>query len=479
MTSDARRRDPGRAGPNVSWVSVIDSKIEEQRPATRGRGLRRLLPSGPAADLTVVVIGVLFVVVVALQGWRLLHKGDDLFVFFPPLLAWWRPHVGVGTVPAIAVAVLAVGYGPQLAARLRWRPLLLTAYLTSVGWTLFLALAEGFSTGVASKLTSTDEYLHDVPEVSNIAAMLREFTARIVDGRPDQWTTHVGAHPPGAFLVFLWLNRIGLSGGGAAGIFCILVGGSACVAVAVTLRALGAEHIARAALPFGVLIPAAVWIGVSADGMFAGVLAWGVALLAIGATRRGPRADLAALAGGLLLGYTLYLSYGLALAGLLPLVVVGLTRRLRPTLFAVLGVLIVVVAFTASGFWWLRGYQLTAILYHQSIAKHRPYAYFLFADLAAFAFTIGPAVLAGLRRAAVALRTPPLALTLLVGAALAGILLADLSGFSKAEVERIWLPFAVWLVLPCALLDRRHVRWWLAGQAVLTLLVDHLLITPW
>ncbi len=460
-------------------MSVIDRPTGADQPAARRRRGRRFLPTGVAADLTVVVLGVLFVLGIALQGWHLLHRGDDLFLFFPPLLAWWHPHVGVGTVPAIMVAVLAVGYGPGLAARLRWRPLLWTAYATSVGWTLFLALAEGFSAGVAGKLTSTDEYLHDVPEVSSIPAMLREFTARIVDGRPDQWTTHVGAHPPGAFLVFLWLNRIGLPGGGAAGVFCILVGGGACVAVAVTLRALGAEHVARAALPFGVLIPAVVWIGVSADGMFAGVLAWGIALLALGATHRGRRADLAALAGGVLLGYTLYLSYGLALAGLLPLVVLGLTRRVRPSVLAVLGVALVVGAFTASGFWWLRGYTLTAQLYDQSIAKHRPYAYFLFADLAAFCFTIGPAALAGLRRLAVAVRRPPIAVPLLVGAALAAILFADVSGFSKAEVERIWLPFAVWLVLPCALLPRRGIRWWLTGQVVLALLVDHLLITPW
>jgi hypothetical protein len=456
----------------VCRVSVID----RTRPAARAR-----IPGGLRADLVVVALAVLFVVVLALQGWHLLHRGDDLFVFFPPLLAWWAPHVGVGTVPAIAVGVLAVVYGPQLAARLGWRRLLLTAYLGSVAWTLFLALSEGFSAGVASKLTSTDEYLHDIPRVSGvgIGTVLREFASRIVDGRADQWTTHVGAHPPGAFLVFLVLDRIGLGGGGVAGVFCILVGGSACVAVAVTLRALGAEHIARSALPFGVLIPGAVWIGVSADGMFAGVLAWGVALLAIGATTRGPLADLCSLGAGLLLGYTLYLSYGLALAGLLPVVVVALTRRLRPTLLAVLGVVVVVVAFAASGFWWLTGFKLTSLLYAQSIAKHRPYAYFLFADLAAFAFTIGPAVIAGLRRFAVAVRRPPIAMALLVGAAVVAVLAADLSGMSKAEVERIWLPFAVWLVLPCALLNPKHARWWLAGQAGFTLLVEHLLMSPW
>jgi hypothetical protein len=31
------------------------------------------------------------------------------------------------------------------------------------------------------------------------------------------WTTHVGAHPPEAFLVFLTLGRIGLSGVGRPG----------------------------------------------------------------------------------------------------------------------------------------------------------------------------------------------------------------------------------------------------------------------
>ncbi|HJP80085.1 MAG TPA: hypothetical protein VJ914_37785 [Pseudonocardiaceae bacterium] len=441
----------------------------------------RALTSGLRADLIVVGAAIVFVAVIAIQGWHLLAKGDDLFLFWPPLLAWWKPHVGVGTVPAIAVGVLAVAYGPQLAARLGWRRLLLTAWVTSVAWTLFLAMAEGFGTGVAGKLTAPDEYLNDIPRVSgtSIAAVLHEFSARIVDRQADQWTTHVGAHPPGAFLVFLVLDRIGLGGGGVAGVFCILVGASACVAVAVTLRALGAENIARAALPFGVLIPGVVWIGVSADGMFAGVLAWGVALLAIGAQRRGLAADAAALCGGLLLGYTLFLSYGLVVAGLLPVAVIVLSRRARPAVLAALGVGIVVAAFAASGFWWLTGFKLTSLLYAQSIAKHRPYAYFVFADLAAFAFTIGPAVVAGLRRLAVDIRKPPVAMTLLVGAAVIAVLAADLSGMSKAEVERIWLPFAVWLVLPCALLNQKHARWWLAAQVTFTLLVDHLITTPW
>ena len=61
--------------------------------------------------------------------------------------------------------------------------------------------------------------------------------------------------------------------------------------------------------------------------------------------------------------------------------------------------------------------------------------------------------------------------------ALAAVVVADLTGLSKAEVERIWLPFAVWLVVPCALLPRP--RMWLAAQALLALAVNHLLLTVW
>ena len=36
------------------------------------------------------------------------------------------------------------------------------------------------------------------------------------------------------------------------------------------------------------------------------------------------------------------------------------------------------------------------------------------------------------------------------------MVLADLSGMSKAEVERIWLPFLPWILLATAALPRRR-----------------------
>ncbi|MFR9805334.1 hypothetical protein ACL02T_24065 [Pseudonocardia sp. RS010] len=429
-------------------------------------------------DLVAVLLAAGLVVASAVVGRRLLAAGVDIFLGWPPLLAQWLPHVGPGTPAAVVVALAVAAWGPTFAARAPWRPLLWSACGASFAWTLDLALVDGWRRGVVERLTSGEEYLHDVPRVTSVGTMLREFADHILTSQVDPaqtwfWTTHVGGHPPGALLLFVWLDRLGLGGGGPAGIAVMLLGSSACAAVAVTLRALGQEDLARRVLPFSVLFPGAVWVGVSADGLFAAWLAWGVALLAVATALRGPRADLAALGGGLLLGFALHLSYGLVLGGLLPLALLAATRRWRAAVVALAGVVLVVAAFTAAGFWWFEGYAHVRVIYAASIAASRPYSYFVWANLAAVAFALGPAVVAGLRRVP-ALPRPAL---LLVLAALAAILLADLSGMSKAEVERIWLPFAVWTVAACGTLP--HPRRWLLAQAGLALAVNHLLLTVW
>jgi len=427
-----------------------------------------------------VAAAVALVAAAALAGWSSLRAGQDIILPFPPLMADWQPHVGPGTPLATLIAALVALRGPGLAQRMSWRPLLLLTWAAALGWTLSLALIDGWASGVAGRLTTSDEYLHDVPRVGDIGAMMRTFSDHILTDQAVFWTTHVGAHPPGTFLVFVLLDRIGLGGGGPAGLLGILVGSSAGAAVAVAARALGAEASARAALPYLVLFPGAVWVGVSADGMFAAVLAWGVALLALGATGHGSRADVAAATGGLLLGFALYMSYGMTLGMSLPMAVIVRTRRWRAGLIAVLGIAVVAGAFTAAGFWWLTGYHDLRIIYAASAALYRPYGYFVWADLAAFACATGAAVVAGLRRL---VRSLPTAAewntTALVLAAALAVGAADLSGLSKAEVERIWLPFGIWLVLACARLPGRHARGWLIAQAALALSVNSLLLTVW
>jgi methylthioxylose transferase len=406
--------------------------------------------------LGALVLPALAVVVGAFLG------GDRTFAGFPPLFANWQPHVGVGTPLALLVAVLVVAKGPELAARLPWRRALLVGYLTALTWTISLSLVDGWDRGFAGRLTTSDEYLHEVPGVTDIGVMVRGFSARILDYQPDSWTTHVSGHPPGALLAFVGLDRIGLSGGAWAALLCVLVGALAAVAVPVTLRAWGNdEAAARAVLPFAALFPGAVWIGVSADGLFAGVTACGIALLALGRP----------LLAGLLLGLGIFLSYGLVLVGVLALAVAW--RQWRTLVWAVTGAVVVVAVFALAGFWWLDGYHLVVDRYYQGIASSRVYYYWVWANLAAALTAAGLAPIAGL---AAARRAPAL---WLAGAGLAAILLADLSGLSKAEVERIWLPFTVWLTAATAFLPAATRKPWLAVQAGTALAVNHLLLTNW
>ena len=67
-----------------------------------------------------------------------------------------------------------------------------------------------------------------------------------------------------------------------------MIAATTALAVLVTLRALGAEAVARRAAPFLVLGPAAVFMAVSADAVFAAVAAWGLAALAVGRDPAGP-----------------------------------------------------------------------------------------------------------------------------------------------------------------------------------------------
>ncbi|GHF50224.1 hypothetical protein GCM10017566_24170 [Amycolatopsis bartoniae] len=389
-----------------------------------------------------------------------------------PILGTFLPHAGPATVTTAFIALAVVLHGPAFAERLPWRHALAATYGSAVAWTFSLALIDGWQTGIAGRLTTSAEYLSEVPGITDIGVMLHTFSDRILDFRPGSWTTHVSGHPPGATLVFVWLDRLGLGGGAAAGVACILVGALAAVAVPVTLSALGRRDLARAALPFLALFPGAVWVGVSADGLFTGVTALGIALLALGCTGRLAWAAVA----GLVLGFGIFLSYGLVLVGAIALAVVLVTRRWAALAVALAGALAVVAGFTAAGFWWFDGYHLVVERYYQGIATVRPYGYWVWANLACFALATGPVVGPGLLRV---VRAPRTGLAAVVAGAVVAVAASDLSGLSKAEVERIWLPFAVWLVAAGALLPAASRRWWLAAQAATALAVNSLVLTNW
>lgn len=407
-----------------------------------------------------------------------------IFTGVGPIFARYLPHVGWGSIPAIGIGVTAVVWGPALAGRLPWRALPWATWTASCAWAFALAMIDGWHRGFTGRLTTRSEYLHQVPTITDIGAALRTFTARIADFQPNSWITHVSGHPPAALLTFVWLDRVDLGGGAWAGLWCLLVGSSAAAAIIVTLRAVADEPTARRAAPFVAAAPTAIWIAVSADGYFAGVAAWGLALLALAARRRVRLPALAAVAAGLLLGWGLYLNYGLALLALpaaAVLVGAGDWRAVLQTVgMAGLAVAAVVAAFTTAGFWWFDGYAAVQHRYWQGVAQIRPFSYWAWANLASAVCAIGLGSVAGLSRVfdVAALRRRS-GLPLLLAAVLVVIVAADASMLSKAETERIWLPFTVWFTAAPALLPVRSHRLLLACNVAGALAVNHLVLTVW
>ncbi|MFJ2034057.1 hypothetical protein [Streptosporangium sp. NPDC087985] len=380
----------------------------------------------------------------------------------PPLHAHFRV-LTVTLLPAALFAAIAVRALPRLVAGGGFGRALLISYGSALAWTVLLAIS---ADGLAAPFTHREEYLAVLPEVGHDPlGWLAGFTERL-----PEYPTHVRGHPPLPVLVVWALSAAGLPGPLAAALLVVAVGCAATVAIGLTVRRLAGEEAARRALPYLVLTPASVWIATTMDAFFAGVGAWGVALLVLGRSTRA-RTCFAA-AGGVLLGALPYLSYGMVPYLLIPVVLAVLVRLPRPAVTAAAaGAAAVTAAFAAGGFLWPAGVVATHAEWVADPGAARPYLYFLVANLAVLALLAGPAAAVGLVRAA----HDRDAVALVVAAALLAVLALDVSGVTRGEVERIWVPFALWIGPVAALAPGRM----LAAQAVTGLLLQALVASPW
>ncbi|MBT2483748.1 MULTISPECIES: hypothetical protein [unclassified Microbacterium] len=432
---------------------------------------------GVAAALALITAAI---AVPALTGWNVRVKS------FPPLHAEWMPRLGPGTALAVALGIAGIIWGPRLAASARWGRLLLIAFAASALWLFALATVDGLD-GIGTILDHRYEYLGTAREVDDFGATLREYVERIPYAHSDNWPVHIAGHPPGALLFFVVLARLGLGSALAAGTVVLLLGATTVMAVMIALRALGAEESARRAAPFLVFSPAAIWVAVSGDGMFMAVAAWGIAALALATAARASRRVGWSILAGLLLGYCVMLSYGLPLLGILAVAVLVAGRSWVPLPIAAASALGVVLLFAVNGFSWWEAFPVLQERYWDGVASRRPPQYWLWGNLAAFAVSAGPAI--GASIAAVgsgmvgarseARRTRNRVVLLLAAAGWLMVLAADLSNMSRAEVERIWLPFVPWATLGLALFGPSTRRWLLGVQIVFAIVVQSLLHTGW
>ncbi len=388
----------------------------------------------------------------------------------PPLYGQWEVRFNTDVFWSVGTAAVIVAAAPWAIRRLSWRVLLFAVALAGFAWPISLAMIDGTTEEISRPLLVFTQYIFAVPQVGDPGTFLDNFVERI-----DDYPAHVRAHPPAMVLILWSLDQIGLGGEWAAAFVIIGAAATTAPAAMIAARALAGEDVARRAAPFLVLVPAGLTIATTADALFMAVGAWAVCALVLSIVSEGRRSDVLAVVGGLLFGLTIFLSYGLVLLALVPLAVAISRRRVRPIVVAAGGGLVVVLAFFAAGFWWLDGLNVTRREYSQSVAELRDYEYFLVNNLAAYALIMGPVAFVAITR----LRDK--AVWALVGGALAAIAFANVTGLSKAEVERIWLPFLPWILLATSALPSTPawMRSLLAVQAVVAIVIGIKVETLW
>ena len=129
--------------------------------------------------------------------------------------------------------------------------------------------------------------------------------------------------------------------------------------------------------------------------MFGAFAAWGCACSRARRPRGRGRDRRLGVRAGVVLGYCVMLSYGLPLLGVLAVTILLFTRRWRRYRGRRQQAL-VVLAFAAAGFAWWDAYPVLVERYWAGVATNRAYTYWVWANIAALAFSAGPLVGAGI-----------------------------------------------------------------------------------
>jgi methylthioxylose transferase len=413
-----------------------------------------------------------------------------------PFVGAWDVRLSPAIVPAVLLAAAAVWFLLKVLRVLSdWWSVIISAFV-GAGFALVLAATDGFSVVLAPVVDPTEYWanLEFLPKAGDLVLLHSNY-----DFLVDR-TVHMKGHPPGFVLILKGLAAIGLRAPWIVGALSFLGVIFLVSGVAVTVRSVADSATMRLILPFLVFAPFAVWLGTSADAFFAGVAAWGVALstLAVRSVHLRSRLFLG-LAAGLLLSGALFLTYGAATIMILAAVMVltGIRKRLVATIQVVAAACLSAAAVTAAfdhfGFWWFDGLRLTNKFYWIGSAYFRTWTYFLLANVAVLLIAIGPAVVAGIA----SLRDRRLWAN--VGGALLCITVAEVSQYSKGEVERIWLLFMPWLVPAVAALAHGRPNavpineestlaspvmssidpWWLVGQVAVAFALQVTLRSKW
>jgi len=430
-------------------------------------------PSGPPGG-ALVLLAALVAAGTLVWGLGVEAGGTQLGTPNPPFNYRWLPRAELGwAVAAGALLVVAVAAGPALLARPR-APLAVGALLAALALLVRLAVAaarhgpEGWYRVFDGELSfeAANEYLPALPAARLGLDFLLDRFAELVPALP----VHAAGHPPGMLVV---LQVLGIDTPEGMAALCIAVG----ALVAPLTYALGRsllrdERAARIAGLLAVLSPSLVLHGaVSADAVFATLGALAAALLLARPAALRALGALALAVASMFSWALLAVAAFAALAawardGLRAAVVLGAACGVA--LVALHGLLALAVGWDPIG-----TVRETEAVYRLGIASVRPYWFWVLGSPVAAFVALGLPIAGYALRALWVRRPAAVALAVVV-------LVASVAGFTKAEVERIWMPFVPLACVAAASVLPAGRLVWVAGLLALQALATELLFdTLW
>jgi len=441
-----------------------------------------------------VPVAVVAVVALTIAAGLINHfrRGYELGTPLPPFLMSWTPDLHWPVAIALVLAVGCAWAAPSAIERVRSGAAFATlgyvvtlavglsvgaARLGTAGWSHVFVLGPGGS------FEAKFEYLPALPALRRGVAYYVGHFARLLPGLP----THTKGNPPGPLVA---MHLLGLTTPGRLAAACVVVGSLVTPLTYGLGRSLGsdvssggsagdgaggavvdAEHRGRVAATFAAFSPCVLIYGfTSVDFVFAAMAA-AVAWLLV--SRRGRVVALGCVAAGVAAFFSWVLLAIPAWAVVVAYARDGRGSALRLAIGAAAGVLAVTLLLVAI---W--GYDPVAIVravhhaYGKGAAAQRPYAFWLFGSPAAWLTLLGPPIVwLGLRSLQ---RGEPAA----VGVAVI-VVLSALAGFTKAETERIWLPFVPLACAAAAATPITRLRPWLVAMALTAVVIKVLFGTTW
>lgn len=431
-----------------------------------------------AAPFAVVAVVALTIAAGLINHFR---RGYELGTPLPPFLMKWSPDLQWPAAIAVVVAISCACAAPWAIARVRTGvAFAVLAYVVTLAVGLSVAAArigtagwsQVFDLGRGGAFEAKFEYLPALPALRHgVAYYVRHF-AQLLPYLP----THTKGNPPGP-LVAMYLLSITTPGRLAA--VCMIVGSLVTPLTYSLGRSLGSspggsvdpERRARIAATFAAFSPCVLVYGfTSVDFVFAAMAAAVACLLVC---RRGWLVAFGCVAAGV----AAFFSWILLAIPVWAVIVVcvrdgrGAAVRLAASVVAgVAGFTLVLAAI------W--GYDPLAILravhqaYGMGAAAQRPYAFWLFGSPAAWITLLGPPI------AWLALRSLQRGEPAAVALALV-VVVSAVAGFTKAETERIWLPYVPLACAAAAATPMVRLRAALVAMALAAIAVTVLFGTTW